>query len=292
MRWREGRRSENVEDMRGRGGGFGGGGGGLGGGGFKLGIGGLVLVAAAYFLGVDPRLVMGVMQATQGGAPMEQGPVETSRPTDEAGDFLSAVLADTEDTWGEIFRAAGAQYSPTRLRLYDGGTSSGCGSASASAGPFYCPADQRVYIDPTFFAELERRFQAPGDFAQAYVLAHEVGHHIQTLTGISEKVHAAQQRATEEQQNALQVRMELQADCYAGIWAHHAQRSRNILESGDIEEALGAAAAVGDDMIQKRTQGYVVPESFTHGSAAQRQQWFEKGFSSGQISACDTFASR
>jgi uncharacterized protein len=284
MRWREGRRSNNVEDMRGRGGG-------MGGGGFKLGIGGLIVAAAAYFLGVDPQLIMGIMQSTQGGA-VQQGPVETSQPTDEAGDFLAVVLADTEDTWGEIFRASGAEYSPPRLRLYERGTNSGCGSASAAAGPFYCPADQRVYIDPAFFDELERRFGASGDFAQAYVLAHEVGHHVQTLTGISDKVRAAQGRAPEAQRNALQVRMELQADCYAGIWAHHAQRSRNVLEAGDIEEALGAASAVGDDMIQKRAQGYVVPESFTHGSAAQRQEWFSRGLQSGQVSACDTFGGR
>jgi uncharacterized protein len=292
MRWRDGRRSENVEDMRGRSGGGGGFGGG-GGGGFKIGIGGLVLVAAAYFLGVDPRMVMGIMQATQGdGSMVESGPVETSQPTDEAGAFMSVVLADTEDTWGAIFAAAGAQYTPPRLRLYEGGTRSGCGSASAEAGPFYCPADQRVYIDPAFFNELERRFGASGDFAQAYVLAHEVGHHVQTITGTSDKVRAAQQRASQEEQNALQVRMELQADCYAGIWAHHAKRSRDLLESGDIEEAMGAAAAVGDDMIQKRAQGYVVPESFTHGSAAQRQQWFARGFQSGEVNACDTFSAR
>jgi predicted metalloprotease len=284
MRWREGRRSNNVEDMRDRGGG-------MGGGGFKLGIGGLIVAAAAYFLGVDPQLIMGIMQGTQGDA-LQQGPVETSQPTDEAGDFLAVVLADTEDTWGEIFRASGAEYSPPRLRLYERGTNSGCGSASAAAGPFYCPADQRIYIDPAFFDELERRFGAPGDFAQAYVLAHEVGHHVQTLTGISDRVRAAQERAPEAQRNALQVRMELQADCYAGIWAHHAQRSRNVLEAGDIEEALGAASAVGDDMIQKRAQGYVVPESFTHGSAEQRQQWFGRGLQSGQVSTCDTFAGR
>jgi predicted metalloprotease len=286
MRWREGRRSSNVEDMRGRGGG-----GGMGGGGFKLGIGGLVVAAVAYFLGVDPRLIMGVMQGAQGTV-AESGPVETSQPTDEGGDFMSVVLADTEDTWTALFSAAGAQYSPPRLRLYEGGTRSGCGSATSDAGPFYCPADQRVYIDLAFFREIERRFQAPGDFAQAYVLAHEVGHHVQTITGISDKVRAAQQSASEEERNALQVRMELQADCYSGIWAHHAQRTRALLEAGDVEEALGAAAAVGDDMIQKRAQGYVVPESFTHGSAAQRQQWFRRGFDSGQVSACDTFGAR
>jgi uncharacterized protein len=202
MRWRDGRRSENVEDMRGRSGG-----GGMGGGGFKLGIGGLVLAAAAYFLGVDPRLIMGIMQASQGGATTQQsGPVETSSPTDEGGAFLSVVLADTEDTWTALFSAAGSQYTPPRLRLYEGGTQSGCGSATADAGPFYCPADQRVYIDLAFFRELEQRFQAPGDFAQAYVLAHEVGHHVQTITGTSDKVRAAQQRGSEEQKNALQVR--------------------------------------------------------------------------------------
>jgi predicted metalloprotease len=285
MRWREGRRSNNVEDMRGRGGG------GMGGGGFKLGIGGLVVAAAAYFLGVDPQLIMGIMQGTQSGV-VQQAPAQTSQPTDEAGQFLSVVLADTEDTWGAIFSASGAQYTPPRLRLYERGTNSGCGSASAAAGPFYCPTDQRVYIDPAFFDELDKRFGASGDFAQAYVLAHEVGHHVQTLTGISARVHAAQQRVSEKDGNAMQVLMELQADCYAGIWAHHAQRSRNLLEAGDMEEALGAAAAVGDDMLQKRTQGYVVPESFTHGSAAQRQQWFSSGFRSGEISACDTFGGR
>ena len=287
MRWREGRRSQNVEDYRGSGGG------GLGGGGFKLGIGSLVLLAAAYFLGVDPRLVMGIMQGTQGSdTALESGPVRTAAPTDEAGDFLSVILADTEDVWTPIFQAAGTQYSPPRLRLYEGGTRSGCGSASAEAGPFYCPADQRVYIDPAFFDELAQRFQAPGDFAQAYVLAHEVGHHVQTLIGVSDKVRAAQQRASQEEQNALQVRMELQADCFAGIWANHTQRSRDWLETGDIEEGLRAAAAVGDDMIQKRAQGYVVPESFTHGSAEQRQRWFNRGFENGQVNSCDTFAAR
>ena len=287
MRWRDGRRSQNIEDARGSGGR------GFGGGGLKLGVGSLVLLAAAYFLGVDPRLVMGALQATSGGAPgAPTQEVATSQPTDEGADFMSVVLADTEDTWGALFSAAGEQYPPPRLRLYEGGTRSGCGSASAEAGPFYCPADQRIYIDLSFFAELERRFQAPGDFAQAYVVAHEVGHHVQTITGISDKVRAAQQRGSAEEANALQVRMELQADCFAGIWAHHAQRSRQILESGDVEEALGAAAAVGDDTIQKRAQGYVVPESFTHGSAGQRQQWFARGFQGGDLAQCDTFAAR
>jgi len=286
MRWRGGRRSDNVEDYRGRGGGGFGGGGGL-----KFGIGGLIAIVAAYFLGVDPRMIMSLLDAT-GGAPAEVGDPATSAPQDEAGDFMSAVLADTEDTWGEIFMALGTAYTPPRLRLFEGGTQTGCGAAGAEVGPFYCPTDQRVYIDLSFYRELATRFQAPGDFAQAYVLAHEVGHHVQNLLGTADKVRAAQQRASQSEQNQLQVRMELQADCYAGIWANHAERSRQILESGDIEEALGAAAAVGDDLIQKRMQGHVEPESFTHGTAAQRQRWFQAGFKGGQLNDCDTFAAR
>jgi uncharacterized protein len=286
MRWRDGRRSENVEDGRGTGGG-----GGFGGGGLKLGLGGIVLLAAAYFLGLDPRMVMGLMQATQSSTvSADAGPVATGAPKDEAGDFMSVVLADTEDTWGEIFRQGGSTYTPPKMRFFEGGTHSGCGAASTESGPFYCPADQRVYIDLAFFRELEERFQAPGDFAQAYVVAHEVGHHVQHLLGIADKVRNAQDSASQVEQNQLQVRMELQADCFAGIWANHAQRSRQILESGDIEEAMGAASAVGDDIIQKRAQGHVVPESFTHGSAAQRQQWFQRGLQNGTLKACDTFA--
>lgn len=299
MKWRDGRRSSNVEDTRGSGGG--GGGGGFGGGGFKLGIGGLIVMAAAYFLGVDPRLVMGIMQGVEGGAVQQGAPATTvaaDQSLDEGADFLRVVLADTEDTWTPIFQAAGRQYIPTTLRLYSGRDVSGCGTANSAAGPFYCPADQRVYIDLTFFGELIQRLGGPqdaasaGSFAQAYVVAHEVGHHVQTLLGISEQVRSAQQRASEEQQNALQVRMELQADCFAGVWAHHARQNRQNIDSADIDDGLAAAAAVGDDMIQKRTQGYVVPESFTHGSAAQRQQWFRRGLDQGSVEACDTFASR
>jgi uncharacterized protein len=282
MRWTGGRRSSNVEDYRGRRG--------PGGTGLGLGVGGLVAVVAAWFFGIDPRLVLGLMEATQTGAPQEQA--QTSAPQDEAGDFVSVVLADTEDTWGQLFAAQNAKYSPPRLRLFTGSTQSGCGAAGAEVGPFYCPADQRVYIDLGFFRELDTRFNAPGDFAQAYVIAHEVGHHVQNLLGTAEKVRGAQRSAGELQANQLQVRMELQADCYAGIWAHHAQRSRQILEDGDLEEALGAASAVGDDLIQKRTQGTVVPESFTHGSAAQRQHWFELGFQQGTVAACDTFSAK
>jgi uncharacterized protein len=286
MRTDRSRRSENIEDLRGRGPGGG------GGGGMRFGIvGTLIALVAAYFLGIDPRMILGLMQA--GGPPAaETAPVATGTPTDAGGEFMAIVLGDTEDTWGEIFRANGAQYPPPTLRLFSGQVSSKCGLADSGAGPFYCPADRMVYIDLDFYRELETRFKAPGDFAKAYVLAHEVGHHVQTVLGTSDKVRAAQARASEAQRNQLQVMMELQADCYAGIWAHHANRSRQILESGDLEEALGAAAAVGDDSIQKKVQGYVVPESFTHGSAQQRMSWFKRGFDSGDVNACDTFSAR
>jgi predicted metalloprotease len=289
MRWRGGRQSDNVEDYRGQ---PGPGGGGRGPG-LKFGIGGLVAIAAAYYFGVDPRLVLGLMEATQGGGATTVEQPETSVPQDEAGKFVSVVLADTEDTWTELLRARGMTYTAPRLRLFTGSTQSGCGAAGAEVGPFYCPTDQRVYLDIGFFQELEQRFDAPGDFAQAYVLAHEVGHHVQNLLGIADQVRSAQRRAgSETEANPLQVKMELQADCYAGIWAHYARRSRQLLEDGDLEEALGAAAAVGDDLIQKRTQGHVQPETFTHGTAAQRQHWFEQGFDSGTLEACDTFTAR
>jgi predicted metalloprotease len=210
-------------------------------------------------------------------------------PTDAAGDAAAAVLGDTEETWGEIFKAGGAQYQPPVLKLFSGEVVTACGRANSGAGPFYCPGDQKVYIDLSFWKELETQFKAAGDFAQAYVIAHEVGHHIQTITGISKQVREAQSRANKAQQNQLQVLMELQADCYAGIWAHHAERSRQILEQGDIEEALAAASAVGDDTIQKRMQGYVQPESFTHGTAQQRMQWFKRGLETGSMQSCDTF---
>lgn len=283
MRWREGRRSSNVEDSRGSGGNF-------GGGGFKFGIGGLVVAAVAYFMGVDPRLILGLMEATQTGT--QEAPPQTGTPADEAGQFVSVVLADTEDTWAEIFSAAGRSYEPPKLRLFSDGVQSGCGTASAQVGPFYCPIDSRVYIDLDFYNRLSQQFKFSGDFAEAYVIAHEVGHHVQNLLGVADKVRAAQERASEQQANQLQVRMELQADCYAGIWANHADKARKILESGDVEEALGAAAAVGDDMIQQKTQGHVVPDSFTHGSAAQRQKWFRAGLQTGTLESCDTFNTR
>ncbi|MCU0757668.1 MAG: zinc metallopeptidase [Steroidobacteraceae bacterium] len=285
MRTDRSRRSENIQDLRGQGP--------LRGGGMRFGIvGTLIALAAAWFLGIDPRVVLGLMQAGEQLAPASQPQVQPGAPVDQDGDFVAAVLGDTEDTWGAIFRAGGAQYPPPQLVLFSQEVVSGCGRANSGAGPFYCPADRKVYIDLAFYRELETRFQAPGDFARAYVLAHEVGHHVQTVLGTSAKVREAQSRSGEAERNMLQVMMELQADCYAGVWAHHANRSRQILESGDVEEALGAASAVGDDTIQKRMQGYVVPESFTHGSAQQRMAWFKRGLDSGTLEACDTFNSR
>jgi predicted metalloprotease len=280
MRWQGGRRSDNVEDYRGSR---------FGGGGLKLGVGGtLIALVAAYFLGIDPRVILGLAQSTGGSGPDQ--PAQLGPPSDETGQFVSVVLGDTEDTWTAIFQANGRQYTPPKLDLFTSQINTGCGFADSGAGPFYCPADSKVYLDPSFFQELQSRFQAPGDFAQAYVIAHEVGHHVQNLLGTERKVRAAQENASEVERNQLQVRMELQADCYAGVWAHNANRARQIIEQGDVEEALGAASAVGDDTIQRRTQGHVVPDSFTHGSAKQRMEWFQRGLDSGDVGSCDTFA--
>ncbi len=287
MRWRNSRESQNVEDYRGqemprRGGGMG----------MKFGIGTIVMLVVAYFLGIDPRIVLGLSQGL-GQATEQQTEMPApaaGSPQDEAGQFVSRVLGETEDTWNEIFQASGQQYPAPKLVMFSNAAQSACGFASSASGPFYCPADQKVYIDTAFFNQLATEFRAGGDFAAAYVIAHEVGHHVQTVLGISSQVRAAQQRASEEQGNQLQVRMELQADCFAGVWAHHADARRQVLEPGDIEEALRAAAAVGDDTIQKRAQGYVVPESWTHGSAEMRQQWFQRGFETGSVKACDTFS--
>ena len=283
MRWTGGRRSTNVEDYRGRR---------MGGAGVKLGAGALVVVLLGWFFGIDPRLILGLMQGvqtTQVEPPPPGGVQQTGRASDELADFMSAVLYDTEVTWTTLFAERGTQYVLPTLVLFDDVAVSACGEAASAVGPFYCPLDRKVYIDLTFYRELKDQFQAPGDFAQAYVLAHEVGHHVQNLAGTSGKVRELQQRSSEAEANALSVRLELQADCYAGIWAHHADRSRQILETGDVEEALGAAAAVGDDTIQKRARGHVVPESFTHGSAEQRKRWFDTGLRNGTLEACDTF---
>jgi uncharacterized protein len=282
MRWRQSKQSRNIEDFRGRSTGGGGGGRGI-----PLSIGGIVIAVIAYFVG-GPELVMSLFSGS--GAPTQtEAPVAAGSPSDEAGQFVSHVLGDTEETWTALFQEAGREYPQPRLRLFDDGINTGCGAATSAAGPFYCPADQYVYIDLAFFRQLETDFAAQGDFAKAYVIAHEVGHHVQTVVGTSAKVRAAQQRASGTEANDLSVRMELQADCYAGIWAHHADRARQLVEAGDIDEALNAASAVGDDTIQRRTQGHVNQESFTHGSGAQRQQWFRRGYGSGRVQDCDTF---
>lgn len=278
MRWERGRRSENIEDRRGMrvsGRGLAGGG-----------IGAIVLALVAMYFGVDPSVVLN--QAGGLGEPAQQS--APASPEDERlKDFMSVVLADTEDVWGGLFQGSGQVYEQPRLVLFSGAVQSACGHASAAMGPFYCPGDRKLYLDMSFFNDLANRHDAPGDFAQAYVLAHEVGHHVQTLLGISEKVHAARSRAGEAEGNALQVRMELQADCFAGVWAHHANKQRQVLEPGDMEEALAAAAGVGDDRLQQQARGYVVPESFTHGSSEQRMRWFNRGMQSGDPKQCDTF---
>jgi predicted metalloprotease len=277
VRWSEGRRSDNVVDARGRGLPIAGGG-----------IGIAVLALVVYLMGGDPHVVLQNTQTAQPAAP-QGGP----QAQDEMSQFVSVVLADTEDTWTAIFKQKyGRSYEDPKLVLFTGAVQSACGFAQSATGPFYCPNDQRVYLDLAFFRELRQRFSAPGDFAEAYVIAHEVGHHVQNQLGIFEKVSAAQQRGSRAAANALSVRLELQADCLAGVWGNHAQRARNILEPGDIDEALNAASAIGDDRLQKQAKGYVVPESFTHGSSAQRQGWFRRGFEAGTIESCDTFASR
>lgn len=288
MRWESGRESSNVEDRRGAGG-FGG----LPGGGRGVGIGGIVVaLVAALFFGIDPGVVlqgMGDGGSPQATAPTQQAP-GGARPADDPGArFVSVVLASTEDTFTQAFREAGVQYRPPTLVLFEGRTPTACGTGSAASGPFYCPADQRLYIDLSFFRVLRERLGAPGDFAQAYVVAHEVGHHVQNLLGTMGQVHSMRGRASEAQNNALSVRLELQADCLAGVWAARSQQARGWLETGDLDEALRAAAAVGDDTLQKRSQGTAVPETFTHGTAAQRAGWFRTGFKSGRMESCDTF---
>ena len=290
MRIEDGRESENVEDRRGES--YGGGGGrGLGLGGRSIGIGTIVLALVAMYFGVDPSIVL---NTATGPAPIEapSGPAPKPPANDSGAKFMSQVLADTEDTWKAIFAQNGKQYVEPKLVLFSGATPTACGTGQSAMGPFYCPGDQKVYIDLRFYEELKNRFRAPGDFAQAYVIAHEIGHHVQNQLGISEKVDRMRQRAREVEGNQLSVRLELQADCFAGIWANHADRSRHLLEAGDIEEGLNAATAIGDDTLQRQTRGMVVPESFTHGSSAQRVRWFKRGLESGDLRQCDTFATR
>lgn len=285
MRTDNERESDNVEDRRGVGGG-----GFTVGGGRGLGVGTIVVaLVASWVLGVNPITMLNLLSGS--GAPQTQSaPAHQPPANDVDARFVSVVLADTEDVWQDIFKQAGGQYRNPKLVLFSGQTPTACGTGQAALGPFYCPGDQKVYIDLAFYQQLRDRFKAPGDFAQAYVIAHEVGHHVQNLLGTSGKVDAMRGRVSEAQQNQLSVKLELQADCYAGVWANHAQKMRNIIEAGDIEEAMTAAAAVGDDSIQMATRGTVVPESFTHGSAAQRTRWFNTGIQSGDLNQCNTFA--
>jgi predicted metalloprotease len=278
MRWERARQSTNIQDRRGMGGGT------LIGGG---GIGMLILVLLIAF--ITGRNPLELVQQVDQPAPSDSAAPTGAPPADDPqARFVAAVLGDTEDTWNRIFTTRGDEYEEPVLVLFDGSVRSTCGFASAAVGPFYCPTDHKVYLDLSFFRDLDQRFGAPGDFAQAYVIAHEVGHHVQTLTGISERVHRARSRGSEADANALTVRMELQADCLAGVWGHHAGR-RQLLESGDVDEGLRAAAAIGDDRLQREAQGYVVPESFTHGTSEQRAAWLTRGLQTGDLNACDTF---
>ena len=297
MRWGDMRRSDNVEDVTG---GQPAGGGGFGGGGMKLGGGAMILVVIVSLLfGINPLQFLGMMEGTAPPAPAPSpkatqpgyGPQAAKGAVDPDKDLSAAVLGDTEDVWTALFQAMGSRYEPPKLVLFRKSVVSMCGRASSAAGPFYCPGDRKLYLDTAFFQELQNRFGAPGDFAQAYVIAHEVGHHVQNLMGTMREFDAAAERMDERRRNALTIRLELQADCYAGVWAFYAAK-RNRLEPGDAEEGLRAASAVGDDTIQKRTQGYVVPDAFTHGKAEQRMKWFKTGMQSGDPRSCNTFAAK
>lgn len=289
MRWKKGRRSDNVVDQRGKSGG-------IGGKGISLAA-VAVIVVMGLISGQDPMQIVGQV-ATQ---VMQQGGINTGASTpqqaaprnDEQTEFVRAILGDTEDTWRTLFRQAGKSYKDPTLVLFNGSVRSACGSADSAVGPFYCPADQQVYLDLSFFKEMEQRFAATGEFAQAYVIAHEVGHHVQTLLGISARVHSARQRGERVTgDNGLLVRQELQADCFAGVWAHHAQQRHAWLEPGDLKDALNAARAIGDDRLQQQARGHVVPDSFTHGTSAQRERWFNHGYRTGAVNQCDTFAAQ
>jgi uncharacterized protein len=277
MRWEDGRRSDNVEDRRGtrvsRG---------VAGGG----IGTVVLVLLALYFGIDPSVILNQSQMSVPGSSSESTSHSGSPAENRLAEFVAVVLADTEDTWNPIFASLGKKYQEPTLVLFSGAVQSACGTASEAVGPFYCPADQKLYIDLGFYDDLQNKFGAPGDFAQAYVIAHEVGHHVQNLLGIADKVQSLRSRAGEAEANALSVRMELQADCFAGVWGYHAQKARKVLEAGDIEEALNAASSIGDDRL---TRGRVAPDSFTHGSSVQRVRWFKRGIETGDVGQCNTF---
>lgn len=280
MRWRGGRRSTNIEDRRGQSAApkmLGGG------------IGTIAVILLAWYFGIDPTpLLEGMQSSGQSSQPGAQ-PTAEELKNDPLADMVSVVVGDTEDVWTEIFAAQGQRYSAPTLVMFSGATRSACGMGQAAMGPFYCPADRKAYIDLSFYEQMRNRFNAPGDFAQAYVIAHEIGHHVQNLLGISGKVHEMKRQLSEVQANALSVKLELQADCFAGVWANRADRARNIIEAGDVDEALNAASAIGDDTLQKQSGRGVVPESFTHGTSAQRQQWFRTGLQSGNPDHCNTF---
>jgi uncharacterized protein len=285
MRWQGNRQSDNVEDVRGAG----------GGGGFRLGGGSIglgsvaIAVVAGWLFGINPLTILGLMS----GGTTQEAPVAQKPPADdEMARFVSTVLGDTEDVWRAKFKQAGQTYRDPKLVLFRGSTPTACGQGQAAMGPFYCPLDEKVYIDLRFYETLKARMGAPGDFAQAYVIAHEVGHHVQRVLGITDKVEGMRGRMSQAQGNALSVRLELQADCFAGVWAHDAQAARQVLEQGDVEEALNAASQIGDDTLQRRSQGTIVPESFTHGTSAQRVTWFKRGLQTGSINQCNTFEAR
>jgi len=286
MKWEGNRESDNVEDRRdGGGGGFGG---------RSIGIGSIAIaLIASWLFGVSPMTVLNLLSGAGPGAPQSQQASAHKPPADDhMAKFVSTMLADTEDVWKDVFSQGGASYREPKLVLFRGSTPTGCGQGQAAMGPFYCPGDQKVYIDLGFYETLKTRLGAPGDFAQAYVIAHEVGHHVQNLLGISAKMDQLRQRVSPTEYNAMSVRLELQADCFAGVWANHAQAARQLLEQGDVEEAMNAAARIGDDALQGASGRAVVPESFTHGSSAQRQRWFATGLKNGSVRACDTFAAR
>ena len=298
MKWEGNRESDNVEDRRDDGDGGGGGGGGGSGGGFlggrSIGIGTIVVaLLGGWVFGINPLTILNMLS---GGAPpaqvQQQAPAHRPPADDRMAKFVSTVLADTEDVWKDVFSKGGATYKEPRLVLFRGATQTACGQGQSAMGPFYCPGDQKVYIDLGFYETLTRRLGAPGEFAQAYVVAHEVGHHVQNLLGISAKVDKMRGQVSKADYNVLSVKLELQADCFAGVWAYHANQSRQILEGGDIEAAMNAAAKIGDDALQRSSGGAVVPESFTHGTSAQRQRWFNTGITTGSVKSCDTFSAR
>lgn len=282
MKWESNRQSSNVEDLRGgqRRVGMGRG---------KIGVGAIVVaLVGGWLLDIHP---LTILNALSGGTPaVQQTPVQSTSPSDTMGRFVSTVLADTEDVWGQLFQREGARYQQPKLVLFRGVVGTACGTGQAAMGPFYCPADYKVYIDLSFYDQLKNQLGAPGDFAQAYVIAHEVGHHVQNLLGISEQVDQMRGRIPQAEYNKLSVKLELQADCLAGVWAHHADQQRQILEQGDVAEAMNAAAQIGDDALQRAQTGQVVPDSFTHGTSAQRQRWFKTGLQTGSLKACDTFS--